>query len=99
MPPHAKKITAATVDATSFVPRHIGPSAAEIRAMLDLLGYDSLDSLIDATVPSRIRLNRPLAIHAPMSEHDALSSLAETARRNQVARASIGLGDSSWSTP
>src|SRR5262252_3704127 len=99
MTTHAREITAATVDATSFVPRHIGPSATEIRAMLDLLGYDSLDSLIDATVPSKIRLNRPLAIHAPMSEHEALSSLRETIRRNQIARSYLGLGYHDCITP
>src|SRR5215467_5580148 len=99
MTTHAREITAATVDATSFVPRHIGPSAAEVRAMLDLLGYDSLDALIDATVPARIRLNRPLAIHAPMSEHEALSSLRETVRRNQIARSYLGLGYADCDTP
>ena len=35
----------------SFVPRHIGPSEDETREMLELLGYDSLDALIDATIP------------------------------------------------
>jgi glycine dehydrogenase len=49
-------------EAASFIPRHIGPSPADVRAMLDLLGYDSLDALIDDTVPSGIRLKRPLAI-------------------------------------
>ena len=53
--------------ATSFVPRHIGPSDADVAAMLELLGYESLDALIDATVPSAIRLQRPLSIHVPLS--------------------------------
>ena len=43
--------------------------------MLELLGYDSLDALIDATVPAAIRLKRPLAIHAALSEHEALANL------------------------
>ena len=67
-------------DAMSFIPRHIGPSAADVEAMLALLGYDTLDALIDATVPDGIRLKRPLAIHAPMSEHEAL---VEPARRSR----------------
>ena len=46
-------------EAASFIPRHIGPSDADVSAMLDLLGYDSLDALIDATVPAGIRLKRP----------------------------------------
>ena len=51
----------------SFVPRHIGPSEAEVAAMLGVLGYATLDELIDATVPEAIRLRRPLAIHAGRS--------------------------------
>jgi glycine dehydrogenase len=85
--------------ATSFVPRHIGPSDADVRAMLDLLGYDSVDALIDATVPAGIRLKRPLAIHEPMSEYEALSNLREIAKRNQIARSYLGLGYSDCITP
>ena len=38
----------------SFIPRHIGPTPTDTKAMLDVLGYKSLDALIDATVPKRI---------------------------------------------
>ena len=86
-------------DAASFIPRHIGPSDADLRAMLDLLGYDSLDALIDATVPAGIRFRRPLAIHAPMTEHEALDSLRAIARRNQVYRSFLGLGYYGCFTP
>ncbi len=86
-------------DAMSFIPRHIGPSAADVAAMLELLGYESLDELIDATVPAGIRLRRPLAIHAPMSEHQALSNLRVIAKRNQVCRSYLGLGYSDCITP
>ena len=36
--------------------RHIGPSPKEMEAMLKVIGYDSLDALIDDTVPKSIRL-------------------------------------------
>ncbi|MDB4875250.1 MAG: gcvP [Gemmatimonadetes bacterium] len=85
--------------ATSFVPRHIGPSDADVRAMLDLLGYASLDALIDATVPAAIRLRRPLAIHAPMSEYEALKNLRGIAQKNQLFRSYIGLGYYDCITP
>jgi glycine cleavage system P protein (glycine dehydrogenase) len=85
--------------ATSFVPRHIGPSEADVRAMLDLLGYDTLDALIDATVPAGIRLARPLDIHKPMSEYEALAGLRAIAKRNQIARSYLGLGYSDCITP
>ncbi|HEX3868012.1 MAG TPA: glycine dehydrogenase (aminomethyl-transferring), partial [Gemmatimonadaceae bacterium] len=83
----------------SFIPRHIGPTDADVRAMLDLLGYDSVDALMDATVPSGIRLKRPLAIHAAMSEHDALENLRGIIGKNQVARSYLGLGYYGCLTP
>ena len=86
-------------NAASFIPRHIGPSEADVRAMLDLLGYDSLDALIDATVPSGIRLRRRLAIHAAMTEHEALANMRGVARRNQVYRSYLGLGYYGCLTP
>ena len=85
--------------AASFVPRHIGPTEQDVEAMLELLGYDSLDTFIDATVPAKIRLRRPLAIHGAMSEYDALNRLRTIARRNQVCRSYLGLGYSDCITP
>src|SRR4051812_34851985 len=86
-------------EAASFIPRHIGPTEADVRAMLELLGYDSLDALIDATVPSGIRLKRPLAIHGALSEFDALANLRGMARKNQVFRSYLGLGYYDTLTP
>src|SRR5215212_2223536 len=91
------EITAA--DAASFVPRHIGPTADDVRAMLELLGYDSLDALIDATVPAGIRMRQPLAIHHSMSEYEALANLRTIARRNQICRSYLGLGYHDCVTP
>jgi glycine dehydrogenase len=86
-------------DAASFIPRHIGPTANDVREMLELLDFDSLDALIDATVPAGIRLRRPLAIHAPMSEYEALSALRAIAQRNQICRSYLGLGYHDCVTP
>jgi glycine dehydrogenase len=86
-------------DAASFVPRHIGPTPDDVLAMLDLLGYDSLDALIDATVPRGIRMAKSLDIHAPMSEYEALSSLRTIAQRNQIFRSYLGLGYHDCVTP
>jgi glycine dehydrogenase len=86
-------------EAASFIPRHIGPTDADVSAMLDLLGYDSLDALIDATVPSGIRLKRPLAIHHSRSEFDALANLRGMAKKNQIFRSFLGLGYYNTITP
>jgi glycine dehydrogenase len=86
-------------DAASFVPRHIGPTTDDVSAMLELLGYESLDALIEATVPPGIRMAKPLAIHAPMSEYEALASLRTIAQRNQICRSYLGLGYHDCITP
>ncbi|MGK7940071.1 MAG: hypothetical protein AB4062_07965, partial [Crocosphaera sp.] len=42
----------------SFINRHIGPNSQEIDKMLKVLGFSTLDQLIDATVPQAIRLSK-----------------------------------------
>jgi glycine dehydrogenase len=86
-------------DVRSFIPRHIGPSETEVQQMLDLLGVKSLDALIDATVPESIRLRKPLAIPAGLSEHDALNGLRATFQKNQIFRSYLGYGYAGCLTP
>ena len=83
----------------SFVSRHIGPSDADVRAMLDTLAYPTLDALIDATVPANIRLGRALALPAPMSEQEALEAFRQLVAPNEVWRSFLGLGYSTTHTP
>ncbi len=60
--------------------------------MLDALGHDSLDALIDATVPESIRLRRPLALGPERSEYELLAELREMVSKNRVFRSFIGMG-------
>ena len=83
----------------SFIPRHIGPSEREIEEMLEALGYESLDALIDATVPDTIRLHRPLGIAAGMTEYEALANMRRMAGRNQIFRSYLGAGYADCHTP
>ncbi len=83
----------------SFVPRHNGPSDADVKDMLDVLGYPSLDALIDATVPANIRMDRPLALPKRMSEPEALAAFREMVSPNEVWRSFIGLGYSTTHVP
>lgn len=80
----------ATID--GFARRHIGPTPSEIQQMLDVLGIDSLDDLIEKTVPAAIRIEQPLELLAAKSEHAALAELKEIAAKNQVFRSYIGTG-------
>ena len=82
-----------------FVHRHIGPTDADIQEMLATLGLQSLDALIDATVPEDIRLRAPLSLDPNMGEHDALAKLRKLHDRNQVFRSFIGMGYYDCITP
>ncbi len=86
----------------TFVHRHIGPDDADIRRMLDLLGYRSLDELSDATVPASIRLKRPLSLQGAAEdrgEFELIQELAQMAAQNQVFRSFIGMGYSDCIIP
>ncbi|MGH7230941.1 MAG: aminomethyl-transferring glycine dehydrogenase [Nitrospiraceae bacterium] len=82
-----------------FVHRHIGPSDADIQEMLATLGLQSLDALIDSTVPGEIRLRKPLALAAHQSEHDGLAQLRTLHDRNQMFRSFLGMGYYDCATP
>ena len=82
-----------------FVTRHNGPRPADVQAMLGVLGYPSLDALIDAIVPEDIRLRRPLAIPAALTERKALAELRTMAMKNQVFRSCLGMGYYDTVTP
>jgi len=83
----------------TFVPRHIGPNADEVAEMVAALGRESLDDLIDATVPADIRLRRPLDLPGSRTEPEVLAELREIASRNQVFRSYIGMGYHDCITP
>jgi glycine dehydrogenase len=85
--------------ADQFAPRHIGPTPAEVSEMLSTLGYDSLDALIDATVPERIRFRSKLSIPAAATEAETLALLRCIAARNKLFRSYIGMGFSDCVTP
>lgn len=82
-----------------FTRRHIGPNDADIQKMLALLGFSSLEDLIDKTVPPSIRLNRPLNLPAGKSEYELLQDLKAIAAQNRVFRSFIGMGYANCITP
>ena len=82
-----------------FTSRHIGPSDADVQAMLGALGYRSLDAFIDDTIPETIRLRRPLALPSARSEQDALAAFRVEMSANVVRRSFIGMGYYDTHTP
>ncbi|MEO7104483.1 MAG: aminomethyl-transferring glycine dehydrogenase [Gemmatimonadaceae bacterium] len=89
----------ALASADQFAPRHIGPTHSDVAEMLSTLGYESLDALIDATVPEKIRLRRPLSVTAARTEAETLALLRGMAARNKLLRSFIGMGFSDTVTP
>jgi glycine dehydrogenase len=79
--------------------RHIGPSPAEMDEMLQVVGADSLDALIDQTVPAAIRAQAPLEIATGLSERQMLRRMREVAEKNQVLTSLIGMGYHGTVTP
>ena len=79
--------------------RHIGPSPEEMDQMLDVVGADSLDGLIDDTVPASIRQAEPLDFGKPKSEHELLFHMRRTAAKNKVLTSLIGQGYHGTVTP
>ena len=80
------------MNTTSFQRRHIGPSENDQKQMLDVIGVDSLDQLINETIPEDIRLQGALNLDAPMSEYEYLNHIEELSKKNKVFRSYIGLG-------
>jgi len=75
-----------------FVSRHNGPREQEVKSMLKKVGVSSIDELINQTVPSNIRLKKPLGIAPAMSEYQYLKHLKALGKKNKNFRSYIGLG-------
>jgi glycine dehydrogenase len=79
--------------------RHIGPSPQEMQKMLGLLGCDTLEALIDDTLPKSIRQSQPLDFGKAKSERELLHHMRLTASKNKVLSSLIGQGYYGTVTP
>ena len=82
-----------------FHKRHIGPNKKEIHKMLSTLELNSVDELIDQTLPEAIRLEKQLAIDEGISENDFLNEMLEHADNNNCFETYIGQGYHPTITP
>ena len=83
----------------TFQQRHIGISLAEKEAMLKEIGVDSMDTLIDETIPADIKRTTEMKVPAPLSEYEYHRALREIASKNKVFRSYIGQGYHGTITP
>lgn len=83
----------------TFTSRHIGPNKTDEKEMLAKIGFNSLDELINVTVPESIRLKNKLNIPAGQSEYEYLNDLKKQAAKNKLHKSFIGMGYYGTITP
>ena len=84
---------------SEFISRHIGPSLEDQAKMLQFVGYDNMQSFIEAIVPNSILEKEQLDVRDSVSEHKALEILHEIASKNQIYKSFIGMGYYGTYTP
>ncbi|MHA7275872.1 aminomethyl-transferring glycine dehydrogenase [Arthrobacter sp. Hz1] len=92
-------MTAQPLTESTFADRHIGPRSTAATQMLSMLGYPSLDKLVEVAVPANIRSAGPLNLPAALSESQVLAQLRAIAGKNTTAVQMIGQGYFDTVTP
>ncbi|PKU36377.1 glycine dehydrogenase mitochondrial [Limosa lapponica baueri] len=82
-----------------FSRRHIGPREREKREMLRAVGVQTVEELMDKTIPASIRLRRPLRMDDHVCENEILETLYNIASKNKIWRSYIGMGYYNCSVP
>ena len=85
--------------ANEFIARHIGPRAGDEQAMLNSLGFDSLEALSASVIPESIKGTSVLGMDDGLSEADALAMIKSIAGQNQLFKTYIGQGYYNCHTP
>ncbi|MDR3262485.1 MAG: aminomethyl-transferring glycine dehydrogenase [Tannerella sp.] len=80
------------MDTTNFAGRHIGITPEDLPSMLQTIGVASVDELIEQTIPSDIRLTKPLNLPDAMTEREFAEHISELASKNKVVTSYIGMG-------
>src|SRR3954467_15303090 len=82
-----------------FQRRHIGPNENQTEEMLRTIRVNSLEELIDRTVPPNIRMKHELNLPQAMSENEYLNHIKEVSLKNKVFKNYIGQGYYDTITP
>ena len=80
------------MNTNDFSIRHIGVGQHDADEMLRTIGVKTLDELINQTLPSNIRLDKPLELPEPMTEREFAEHIADLASKNEVYTSYIGQG-------
>ncbi len=82
-----------------FQNRHNGSNDKDLAEMLNTIGVESMEQLIEQTVPAAIRSKEPLNLRRAMSETEFLNALRRIGNQNQVFNTYIGMGYYNTYTP
>ncbi len=99
MNPQTRSLTSPAFTPDEFASRHLGLSDADRAHMLSVVGVDSLESLLESTIPSSIRLRELLNLSAPVAEHDVLNELHARFTHDVKRTSFIGQGYYNTITP
>ena len=80
------------MNTNNFSLRHIGNHDETITEMLSVIGKNSIEELIEATLPNTIRLGKTLDLPDALSEFEATNHLAELAAQNTKVKNYLGYG-------
>ena len=80
------------MDTNNFANRHIGVTSEDIVCMTQTIGVNSMDELIEQTIPPDIRLTKTLELPEPMTEREFAEHIAELASKNKIFTSYIGMG-------
>jgi glycine dehydrogenase len=83
----------------NFVKRHIGPTSEEVQKMLNIIGVQSLDEMLNDILPDKIRLTKPLNLPEGMNEYEYLQHLKGIGKKNKMFKSFIGMGYYNTITP
>ncbi len=82
-----------------FARRHIGINASDLKEMLAVVKANSLDQLIEETVPTPILTNKELDLPEALSEYEYLQEIKQKATKNRIFKSFIGMGYHGTITP
>jgi len=82
-----------------FARRHIGPNDIELNIILKTIGVESVEELLNQTIPDNIRLKKDLNIPEGISEMEFLKEIKKLSSLNKNFKTYIGLGYHDTFTP
>ncbi len=80
------------MNTNSFAQRHIGPRKSDLNKMLKTIGLDSMEKLINQTIPEDILLKERLSLNKAMSEQEYQEHNNLLSVKNKLFKTYIGLG-------